>query len=371
MPKRIAFVTRGGHPTKTSVIQALAKHFPGFEIDVIHVGDLVRSRKILVLTNVLHVFREYGFEILLGKKSISECFWRTPYIFSRAKTLVSERLSQNEYEFSFQYQSLIDGSKEGLPHYVYTDHTHLANLSCPNFDRKDLYSPRWIEMERTIYHNATLNFTRSSDVSRSIIEDYSCPPEKVVCVYAGSNVGTDFGVDAEKYKSKNILFVGMDWERKGGPELVEAFKHVLKVHPSARLTIVGCSPKLKVPNCHVVGLVPVEKLSNYYEKAAVFCLPTKLDPSFPVVYLEAFAHRLPVVATDIEGIPDLVLDGETGYLVKPGEVGRLSQVLIELIGDPVKCRTLGENGRRLVLERYNWDNVGAEMAKNILATLRN
>lgn len=368
MSKKIAFITRGGHPTKASVRQTLAKHFPDREMEVIHVGDLVRRKKMVILINIFNIIREYGLEILLGRKKISECFWRTPYIFRKTKTMVSNLLSRNEYEFSFQFQSLIDGSREGLPHYVYTDHTHLANLSCPNFDKKDLYSPRWIELERTIYHNATLNFSRSSDVSRSLLEDYSCPPEKIVCVYAGSNVGTGFAVDGEKYKNKNILFVGMDWQRKGGPELVEAFKRVLMVHPTAHLTIVGCSPKVKVSNCDVVGLVPVEKLGSYYERASVFCLPTRLDPSFPVVFLEAFAYGLPVVSTDIEGIPDLVLHGETGYLVKCGDVDRLSELLIELIGDPNKCRAMGENGRRLVIERYNWDKVGAEIAERIVAS---
>ena len=370
MGKRIAFITRGGHPSRASIMQTLADHFPGLEIDIVHVGDLTRSNKVMILVNMIFVFKEYGLEIMLGRKKISECFWRTTYIFKKTKVLVSNRLSQAEYEFSFQYQSLIDGSKEGLPHYVYTDHTHLANLSNPCFDRRDLYSKRWIELEGTVYHNATLNFTRSDNISKSIIEDYSCSPNKVVCVYAGSNVGTDFEIDKAKYKNKNILFVGMEWERKGGPELVKAFERVLRTHPTARLTIVGCSPRLTVPNCDIIGRVPVQNLNDYYERASLFCLPTKIEPSFPIVFLEAFAHGLPVVATDIEAIPDLVLDGETGYVVKCGDIERLAEVLVELIGDPEKCLRLGENGRRLVLERYNWEKVGALIAGNIQATLK-
>ena len=195
MGDKFAFITRGSHASKASVMQTLIQHFPDLEIDVIHVGDLIRKKKTPILINLFFVFKEYGLEILLGRKKVAECFWRTPYIFRKIKILVSGLLSQDEHEFSFQYQSLLDGSKQGLPHYVYTDHTHLANLYYPDFDRKDLYSQHWIELERTIYRNATLNFTRTSNVSRSLMEDYSCPPEKVVCVYAGSNVGTNFKVD--------------------------------------------------------------------------------------------------------------------------------------------------------------------------------
>jgi len=369
MGKKFAFIKLHSHAINASIMQTLTSCFPGLEIDVIDVGELIKNKKTLVLVNMFFVFKEYGLGILLGRKKIKECFWRTTYVFRKTKILASNLLSQDEYEFSFQNQSLFDGSRKGLPHYVYTDHTHLANLYYPDFDKKNLYSRRWIKLERTIYHNATLNFTRSTYASKSIVEDYSCPSDKVICVYAGSNVGTNFEVDKGKYKNKNILFVGIEWKRKGGPELVEAFKQVLQAHPNAHLTIVGCSPKLNIPNCDVVGRVPLESLNHYYERASVFCLPSKLEP-FGIVLLEASAHGVPIVTTDVGGGHDYVLGGETGCLVKHGDVEHLSRVLIELIGNPEKCRILGENGRRLVLEKYSWEKVGAEIAKNIMATLR-
>lgn len=369
MARKFAFIKSGSFSNvNDKVAQALVEHLPTLEIHVIDIKSLVKSNKLLIMVNILFVLKEYGVDILLGNKRIKECFWRTTYIFKRMKTLVLDHLSQNEYEFSFQTQSLFDGSKQGLPHYIYTDHTHLANLHYPGFEKKRLYNPRWIELERTIYKNATLNFTMGSHVAKSIIEDYSCPQHKVVCVNVGSNIGTDFKVDRAKYNNKNILFVGIDWERKGGPELVEAFKLVLRVHPDAQLTIVGCSPKLNILNCDVVGRVPLERLNHYYERASVFCLPTRLEP-FGIVFLEAFAHGLPVVATEIGAIPGFVLNDETGHLVKPGDVEHLSKVLIELVGNPEKCRTLGKNGRRLVLQKFTWEKVGAEIAKNIMATV--
>lgn len=368
MSKKIAFLKMYSHPINISIEKMLAKNFPELEIDVIDVGKLVKKNKALVLENMFFVFREYGLEILLGKKKIRECFWRTPFVFRTIKGLVSSILSKERYEFSFQNQSMFDGSKEGLPHYVYTDHTHLANLRYPGFDRRNLYNQRWIDLERQIYHHAVINFTRSNYAAESIIKDYGCPPGKAICVYAGGNIDTDFVINREKYKNKNILFVGMDWERKGGPDLVEAFKLVLKAHPDARLTIVGCSPDLNIRNCDVIGRVSLEAVKPYYENASIFCLPTKLEP-FGISFLEAFAHGLPAVATEIGGIPGIVLNDKTGYLVKPGDVEHLSKVLIDLLGNPEKCQTLGENGRRLVLERFTWERVGAEIAQHIRGTI--
>jgi glycosyltransferase involved in cell wall biosynthesis len=373
--KKIAFMKLMQHPAYDCVIKTLAEHFPDLEIEEIDVRELLKKKRAVRWANMFFVFKEYGWEILLGRKAIRGSIWRTPYMFRKAKFLLSNLLSQGDYEFSFQFQALFDGSKKGVPHYVYTDHTHLATRHYPDFENmaffggaKGLYSRRWIELEKTIYHNATLTLTMSSNMTRSVIEDYACPPDKVVCVGGGSNVAIAFEVDEEKYKNKEILFVGFNWERKGGPELVEAFKRVLEVHPTARLTIVGCSPELNIPNCDVVGRVPMENVRQYYERASVFCLPSRLEP-FGVVFLEAYAQDLPVVALDLGAALDLVVNGETGYRVDCGDVEQLSEVLIELLGDPEKCRTLGENGRRLLLEKYTWEKVCAEMATNIKTTM--
>ena len=126
-------------------------------------------------------------------------------------------------------------------------------------------------------------FTRSNNVSQSVIKDYSCSPDKVVCVYAGSNAA-NVTTSERDYNNKNILFVGIDWQRKGGPELVEAFKKVLTHHPDARLTIVGCSPAIDLPNCDIVGRVPLEKVSPFYEKSSIFCLPTTLGTIWDCFY---------------------------------------------------------------------------------------
>jgi glycosyltransferase involved in cell wall biosynthesis len=369
MADKIAYIKVHSHPINKRIVTMLEKQFPGLTIDVIDVG-LMLTRKTRIWINLFYVFMEYGWEILLGKKKVRECFWRTTYLFKQAKKLVHGVLSQNAYKFSFQNQSMFDGSISGLPHYVYTDHTHLANLRYPDFKKGDLYSARWIELEKSVYHNATFNFTRNDLAAQSIVRDYACPSEKVLCVYVGGNTGMDFEVNEGKYSNKNILFVGFEWERKGGPELVEAFRRVLVVHPDARLTIVGCSPDLDVTNCEVVGVVPTERLNDYYEQASVLCIPSKHEP-YAIVFLEAFSHGLPVVATNTETMADFVSEGETGYLVGEGDVAYLAEILNYLLNDPAKCRLLGQNGRHLVLTKYNWDTVGAEIRKQINRTLPN
>jgi glycosyltransferase involved in cell wall biosynthesis len=258
---------------------------------------------------------------------------------------MSESLSRRRYRFTFQTQSLFDASQAGTPHFVYTDHTHLANLYYPSFDESNLYSRRWICLESSIYRNAALNFTMSSHVSRSLVEHYGCESGKIECVSIGSNVA---GPEAHelsdaRYASRRILFVGIDWERKGGPLLVKAFRKVLGLMPDARLTIVGCSPTIDVPNCEVLGRLPLDEVGAQYRRAAVFCMPTQNEP-FGVVFLEAFEHRLPVVATRIGAVPDVVQEGVSGHMVETADVDALADRLYRLLVSPGLCKQFGESG---------------------------
>ena len=146
--------------------------------------------------------------------------------------------------------------------------------------------------------------------------------------------------------------------------LVEAHKKVLKMHPDAQLTIVGCSPKIDVPNCIVVGKVPLREVNKYYESASIFCLPSKSEP-FGIVFIEALSHKLPIVATNIGAIPDFVESGDNGYLVQPDDIDHLAEVLIDLVGNPEKCQAFGERGYRIAMDRYSWDKVGFRMKQHI------
>lgn len=371
MSKNIAFIKMGNYSgTNDKVLEILAKYFPEYKVEVIDIlTDFIKKKKSIIIINLLFVLLEYGIDILMRRKEARACFFKTTYIFKKVKSEISLYLSRGKYVFSFQTQSLFDLSSGGIPHFIYTDHTHLTNIYYTGFEKSGLFK-KWVGLEKTIYRNATLNFTMSSNISKSIIEQYSIEPEKVVCVYGGSNtkINTRAAECRSKYKTKNILFVGVNWERKGGPELVEAFKIVQKKHPDARLTIVGCSPVLNIPNCDVVGKVPLDEVSKFYGRAAIFCLPTKREP-FGIVFIEAASHKLPIVSTKIGALPELVSDGETGYLVEIGDIVGLSQKLISLVSDPQRCQVFGERWRRNIAEKYSWANTGTMMKRNIVSKL--
>lgn len=373
MPRadRIAFVKLGRFShTNESVLKLLRKQFSEYSLDVIDVRelDIFRPRRLAPLAWA--ALRQHGPGTLASKASFVKSLLHTPQFQARARASLLARLQRARYLFTFQTQSLFDASVPGTPHFLYTDHTHLANLQYPAFDPRGLAPPQWIEGERSIYRHATINFTMSTNIASSIIEQYGCRKEQVQCVYVGTNAppAADGAARPQRTDRPIILFVGLAWERKGGPVLVEAFKRVQRQHPAAELVIVGCSPRVNIGHCTVVGRVPLAQVNEYYRRASVFCVPTRIEP-LGIVFLEAFAHRLPVVATRIGALPDFVHDGQTGYLVQPDDIEALAGHLCDLLSNPHKRRLFGERGCELVRTRYNWDATGAAIRESILRHL--
>lgn len=358
MPKKFAFIRPKPWPlANIKVADALARQFAEFDMEVINIEDLVKTKIIILAFNIFMTWLLYGQDIVAGNKKFKEAFWRTPYIFKSVRSLVKKRLSGQNYLFTFQMQSLFDCSLPGVPHFIYTDHTHLANLNYQGFNLKKMYPKKWIALEKQVYINASKIFVRSSNIQTSLTEQYDQPADKAICVYAGNNVETDILATEDKsYAGQNILFVGIDWKRKGGPELIEAFKLVLIKRPNATLTIAGANPNLQVDNCKILGKISPSELNSHYEAATLFCLPTRVEP-FGIAFLEAMQARLPIIGTNVGAIPDFLQDGWNGILVEPGDIKGIANGMIRLLDDPDLCRLYGERNLNLIKERYSWQPV--------------
>ena len=170
----------------------------------------------------------------------------------------------------------------------------------------------------------------------------------------------------------NVLFVGRMEKRKGLPYLIEAFVHVKRELPEARLIVVGAYDDLdKVPfmlqvrhlglsDVHFVGRVSDEELARYYHTADVFCAPSTGMESFGMVLLEAMAAGAPVVASDIEGYREVVDNGVQGVLVEPEKPEALAAALISLLRDPQRRHALSASGREKA-QYYAWPTIAARV----------
>ncbi|WP_280725238.1 glycosyltransferase family 4 protein [Kitasatospora sp. MAA4] len=160
--------------------------------------------------------------------------------------------------------------------------------------------------------------------------------------------------------------------RKGQDTLITAMPQILAAQPDAVLLIVGGGPYLAdlrrlaeatgvADSVRFTGAVPWEELPAHYGAGDVFAMPCRtrrggLDvEGLGIVYLEASATGLPVVAGDSGGAPDAVLEGQTGYVVPGGSPGAAAERIVRLLGDERLRGELGAAGRRWVEEAWRWD----------------
>lgn len=374
MSSKILFIkTDSFSNINPAVFKILETNFPECEIDTVDAWKIIKKDTSAhhFLINIYFFIKEYGIEIISGHKKWKErgqWYFATSYISNLVSKKIRKLCKNKDYKFSFQTQSLFNGKIKNIPNYIYTDHTTQTNLYYPDIDASQyMRSKSFItKSEAKAYQEATVIFTFGSLVARSLSVQYHIPKEKTLVVYAGSNVkyNTSAIPNPKKYLLKNILFVGVEWERKGGPILVEIFKKVLEKHPDASLTIVGCRPKnISLPNCDILGKIPVEQIYPYYNSASVFCLPTLREP-FGIVLVEAMNYRLPVISNNIGSIPDLIQNGYNGYLIN-NNINEYTNAICRLFDNPSLCMEMGENGYCYAQSKFRWEIVGQSIKKGI------
>ena len=160
---------------------------------------------------------------------------------------------------------------------------------------------------------------------------------------------------------------------KGPAELIRALATVRKRHPKVRLLIIG---REMVPGyaaelaslADALGLTEHVRLLGHRHDVArlmaaaeVFAMPSIGEP-FGLVYLEAMAMELPVVALDSGGAPEVIQDGATGLLSAPGDVAALAENLATLISDPERRARMGRNGRLRLEANFTSERMAADVA---------
>ena len=232
------------------------------------------------------------------------------------------------------------------------------------FDDSGLRRSR--EAERRTYARMDVICTMSDWARRSFVHDFGVDASRVVTVGAGPNLDALPGLGAAPDGPFRVLFVGRTFERKGGPELLAAFALLRERVPSCALDIVGPPPGAPQPGVTWHGrIADPAALDGLYARASAFALPSRYE-GFGIAFLEAMAHGLPCVGTDVCAIPEIVGDGVTGLLVPPGDPGALAGALEALARDPARARALGRAGRAGVEARWTW----AATARRIVGALQ-
>jgi glycosyltransferase involved in cell wall biosynthesis len=208
---------------------------------------------------------------------------------------------------------------------------------------------KW-ELNRRAFGAAASVISFSRWAADSVVGDYGIPDHKVRVIRPGVDL-LRFrpGTDRQRLGPPRVLFVGGDFSRKGGEDLLHAMK---LLGGAAELDIVTESRPPSIPinspvRVHVGLSHATEKLFELFRQADIFVLPARGE-CYGHVICEAMASGLPVVATNVGAIPEIVSDGESGLLIPPGSPSALAGAVRMLVERPDMRRSMGEQGLRLV-----------------------
>jgi len=235
--------------------------------------------------------------------------------------------------------------------------------------------------ERLAVERAERVIAVSAQMRADILSHFQVAPERVVVIHNGVDADAFRRTEAREVLARHqvrepyVLFVGRISEQKGIFQLLEAARAL-----PAEVSLVLCASSPDTPElaarlqAAVAGrsrvqwinaMLPVPEVVQLYSHAAVFACPSIYEP-FGLINLEAMACGTPVVASRVGGIPEVVVDGETGWLVPPGDAAALAEALRGALADPARARRMGEAGRRRVEAHFSWDRI----AEHTLAVYR-
>ena len=222
--------------------------------------------------------------------------------------------------------------------------------------------PEMVEMVKRrlnmrAFASATRLVTWCQWAAYSLVADYGVPLEKIDVIPPGVDLNlfrpSLLGKHSERLR---ILFVGGQFERKGGPELLEAARSLgdnveLDIVTGSDVPVIPAGVRARIHR----GLKPQsEGLVALYRAADIFVLPSRGD-CMPQAVIEAIACGLPVVATRVGAIPEMVTDGVNGYLVPAREPRALAEAIGALVKHPGRRHPMGRHSRVLAQQTFDAD----------------
>jgi len=250
----------------------------------------------------------------------------------------------------------------GIP-LIHTEHTK------PYFNLK-----KWMKIEKVMSIVTNQIITVGAKVARFMIDEEGISEKKIKVIYNGIRTELyELNIDVAKKRAeigvgeKDIVIgvVARLFPNKDHKMLFHAFKKVAYHIPLAKLVLVGDGPlksdliataeELDITN-KVIFLGNRRDIPELLQTFNVFALSSILE-GLPIVLLEAMAAELPIVATNVDGNPELVINGETGYIVPPREPDLFADALIKLLSNSCEAKEMGLRGKERVRKHFSYPSM--------------
>ncbi len=251
------------------------------------------------------------------------------------------------------------------PSVVSTDGSAAQNAVQLPFRRPGRFTPTMARIgehfEDRVFNAATIVVAQSDWCADAIRDRYGLGPDRLRVIPFGIiPPEPPLPVERRLDALPEVTFTGNSMERKGGHDLVAAYR--ARLRGTCVLNLVTPEPVPEEPGIRVFSdFTPGDpRMLAMLERSAVFALPSEIDKS-PYSVLEAMFAGLPVVSTSVGGIPEMVLDGETGLLVPPGDVHAIADAIERILGDDDLRERMGRAAQVRAHERFDARKTTADL----------
>jgi glycosyltransferase involved in cell wall biosynthesis len=240
----------------------------------------------------------------------------------------------------------------GTRYGVYTDRVGAEGIA-----QAGPHAPRassgWREREKLFIQRACRVYVMGETTREFLESDYGLPQSKIRVIGAGPSAPLRGMVHSSNCRT--LLFVGIEWHRKGGPDLLEAFGRLRLRHPQVELLLVGSCPSDPLPEgVRPVGRVPRCQMDAVYSQADAVVIPSHID-AFPFSFIEAIMKGLPCVGTSVGNSPSII--GDAGECVERGDIDALAAALDRLVTHYPQYRNRTLHRREVFSKTLTWRTV--------------
>lgn len=211
------------------------------------------------------------------------------------------------------------------------------------------------------------------------------PADKYAVVYSGMETGAfDSAVRDRDLRAslgipenvKVIATVARLFHQKGYEFVLPAAEKLLKTHPDTHFLFIGDGPmydslmaslseKGIAGNFHFAGLIPPDQVCRYLAQADMLW-HLSLHEGLPRAVVQALATGIPAIGFALDGTPEVIIDGVSGFLTAPEDIDRVAAASAELLDDPQKAAAMGQAGKKMVLEKFDWRKMSDILEKEYL-----
>lgn len=236
-------------------------------------------------------------------------------------------------------------------------------------------------IEKLACQKASLLLYPTKWAAQSAINDYSVPEEKIGIIPFGANINNipqreDIS-DKKSFDVCRLLFLGVDWDRKGGEIAFDALLNLEKLGITSELIVCGCTPPSNFSH-KMMKVIPfldknderqLTELENLLLKSHFLLLPTRSE-CYGIVFCEANAFGLPVITTDTGGVSGVITNNKNGFMLPLSARGTdYAKIIYEIYKDKQRYHKLMISSRETFEQKLNWTSWGIAFNKQIFRLL--